>query len=92
MNSSSLTSVLQSDSTEMNSGPATGVQAIAKAAAAIIPHIPAEDDTARQNRAAGPPGGGSAAAQADTTARAIPAANQIIIGGRVALNQGSGRG
>jgi len=76
----------------MNSGPATGVHAMAKALPATSPHIPAEDATARQNRLAGPSGPGSAVAQAEATAMAIPAANQIISGGRVALNQNSACG
>ncbi len=76
----------------MNSGPATGVQAMANAQPEMRKHMPGDDATARQSRLAGPLAPGSAAAHAATTAMAIPAANQISSGGRVALNQNSARG
>ena len=59
---------------------------------AMTRHMPAADATARHSRLAGPSASGSAAAHAETTAMAIPAANQISSGGRVALNQNSARG
>jgi hypothetical protein len=76
----------------VSSGPATGVHAIAKAQTAMRPHMPAEDATERQNRRAGPSGPGSAAAQAEATAMAMPAANQISSGGSVPASQNAGRG
>jgi hypothetical protein len=76
----------------MNSGPAAGVHAMANAQPAMRKHMPADDATARQNRLAGPSPPGSAAAHAATTAMAMPPANQISSGGRVALSQNSARG
>src|SRR5215813_808555 len=86
-----LNSVAQSPGTPMNSGPVSGVQAMAKAQAAISPHMPAEAATERPTRLAGP-GPASAAAHARTTAMAIPVQNQIISGGSVPLNHRLGWG
>ena len=78
-----MNSVAQSPGTPANSGPVSGVQAIAKAQAAISPHMPAEVATDRQNRLAGPSAPGSAAAHARATAMAMPVQNQISSGGSV---------
>ena len=48
-----MNSVDQSPGTPANSGPVSGVHAMAKAQAAIRPHMPAEVATVRQNRPAG---------------------------------------
>jgi hypothetical protein len=87
-----LNSVAQSPGTPMNSGPVSGVQAMAKAQAAIRPHMPAEAATERPARLAAPPGPASAAAHARATAMAIPVQNQIISGGSVPLNHRLGWG
>ncbi len=102
-----MNSVAQSPGTPANSGPVSGVHAMAKAQAAIRPHMPAEAATERQNRPAGasvlsvtatppglamPPGPGSAAAQASATAMAIPVQNQISRGGSVPSDHRLGRG
>ena len=92
VNRASRSSAFHGLSRLMNSGPAAGVHAMANAQPAMRKHMPADDATARQNRLAGPSPPGSAAAHAATTARAIPAANQISSGGRVALNQNSACG
>ena len=99
-----MNSVAQSPGTPANSGPVSGVHAMAKAQAAIRPHMPAELATERQNRPAGasvpsvpsglamPSGPGSAAAHASATAVAIPVQNQISSGGRVPSDHRLGRG
>jgi hypothetical protein len=48
-----LNSVAHSPGTPANSGPVSGVHAMAKAQAAIRPHMPAEAATERQNWPAG---------------------------------------
>ena len=92
VNRASRSSAFHGLSRLMNSGPAAGVHAMANAQPAMRKHMPADDATARRSRLAGPSPPGSAAAHAATTARAIPAANQISSGGRVALNQNSACG
>jgi hypothetical protein len=92
VNRASRSSALHGVRMLMNSGPAAGVQAMANAQPEMRKHMPGDDATARQNWLAGPPPPGSAAAHAETTAMAMPAANQISSGGRVALNQNSARG
>jgi hypothetical protein len=92
VNRASRSSALHGLSRLMNSGPAAGVQAMANAQPAMRKHMPGDDATARRSRLAGPSPAGSAAAHAATTAMAIPAANQISSGGRVALNQNSACG
>jgi len=86
-----LNSVSQTVGTNRDTGPASGVHAIANAQAAISPPIPAEAATVPHSRNAGPCSG-SAPAQASTTAMAIPAQNQIISGGSVPSNQYAARG
>ena len=96
-----MNSVAQSPGTPANSGPVSGVHAMAKAQAAIRPHMPAELATERQKRPAGasvpsvpamPSGPGSAAAHASATAVAIPVQNQISRGGSVPSDHRLGRG
>jgi hypothetical protein len=94
-----LISVSQTLGTPANSGPVSGVQAMANAQAAISAPIPAEAATVWRSRLAGPlasrPAGAacsSAAAQASSTAVAIPAQNQIISGGSVPSNHSASRG
>jgi hypothetical protein len=90
-----LNSVSQTLGTPANSGPVSGVQAMANAQAAISAPIPVEAATVWRSRLAGPPAGpacSSAAAQARSTAMAIPAQNQIISGGSVPWNHSASRG
>jgi hypothetical protein len=94
-----LNSVSQTLGTPANSGPVSGVHAIANAQAAISAPIPVEAATVWRSRQAGPmafrPAGAarsSAAAQARSTAVAIPAQNQIISGGSVPSNHSASRG
>jgi hypothetical protein len=89
-----LNSVCQMLGTPANSGPVSGVQAMANAQPAISAPIPPDAATVRRHRLAGPSGPAccSAPAQASSTAMAMPAQNQIISGGSVPSNHSATRG